>query len=380
MATLKQIQDLFNKRLNDAKTKVKNKKQSKKNKAPIYAQMKLPSKLGNYGGQLKSVVKRGLGETLRMIPSTANFGRVYMNPFETYGARLPVLPIYATKMLRTTCSGSGILNQDGFGWIACSPAQGIGHDYPVVRYSNNSASPPHIEYTGSIGSAAAKGPYTIPTFDANTENSLAFRIVAAGVRVRNVGTTLNSAGTVVMGQTNPRFDLTGYSIDDIKTIEGYKEGKFSDRSWHAVTRHVTTREDLDYQQNWNGVGGQFRTTPGGVTTNENNMYMGIMITGTPLQPFEWEFVGHYEVMGPNLEQRSLVPSDTTGVENIVSHASFMRHRDNYTPDHLAPKNGGATAPSGLTSFLKSAFQKAQPIAQAVGKIAGTLLPLSLIHI
>jgi hypothetical protein len=352
--------------------KQKTQKQQQKQKTNA----KIPKNLNNYGKQLASVSQRGLGNTLRMIPSTANFAKVYMDPFTKYGARLPVLPVYASKMTRNVASGTGVLNATGIGMINAIPENGVTNNFGTVFYSNAPASPPFFttdSTTYSIGGANMKSSYASGSFFVGSVDTISQRIVGFGIRVRNIGTVLNSAGAVYMAQTNPRVTLDTYGIDDVKKQAGYKEYQFADREWHTITRHICCSSDKEFLQ-FNSTTSKWVTSPLGDNVNSSN-YLGILMQGTPGQPFEWEVVGHYELMGPNLDQVGVVHIDEPGVHNVISQASILRHQDNATKDHLVTKTGTEASSGSLLGFLQKAYSKAEPIISAVSKVASTILPL-----
>lgn len=309
---------------------------------------------GNYGQQMKSVVQKGLGATLRMYPTTANFGYVYMDPFTITQARLPVLPIYATKLVRSVAGGNGIINSTGIGFVGVRPGQTLANDFPAVYYSNDPSSPPFFTdnaQTYNIGTASVnKQPFTIASLAAGLENSVAGRIVALGIRVRYTGTELNKAGTWYSGQNNPKISLDAFGIDDVKKIQGYKEGSFGQRSWVALTRHITTNVDKEFMQVQDNV---FKTVDSQTFTKEENMYMGIIMQGTPGQSYEWEVVSHIEYIGINLDSQAVTNLDTAGSEMIISEATKRRHKDNTTKDHLVSGNGQSNV-SSLVPFLQKA--------------------------
>ena len=268
--------------------------------------------LGNYGSQMKSVVKNGLGATLRMYASTVHFGEVYTFPWSKVGARLPLLPIYPTKLVRSVLSGNGILNNTGIGFITCTPGEMATNNVPAVFWSNNASSPPfvhndHTTYTIGYASAS-KTPYGYADYFWGQPNSQSMRMVALGIRVRYTGTTLNSAGEVYNAQTNPRVTMNTYGIDDFRKQQSWKTKSFAERDWFGITRMITSKLDCEFLQR-DSVSGLWVTADGKLSTNESVNYMGLIMQGTPGVPFEFEVVAHFEVIGPNLESQALTTLD-----------------------------------------------------------------------
>lgn len=330
--------------------------------------------IGTYGSQINNVLKQGLGATLRSIPSALDFARVYADPFSTRGARLPILPIYSTKLLRTRSTGTGILNTNGFGWVSCVPYAAAGSDLISVYYSNAAGSPPQIEGSGTIGTASSNSSYTSSSYSGPTnENGLGVRCVAFGVRVRFTGTDLNASGVGSCAQLNPRQSMNGYGQTDISKQQGYKEWSFASRRWFSCCRQITNAIDNSYY--YYGSGGWEPLDFGVTSSDENSNYMSIFLTGVGGQSFEWEVVGHYEVIGPNLDTQDVTELDSSGSEAVITHFAQLRHKDNTTQDHMVPSMGGSSSPMSWSKTIGSIANKVSPLLNlipGVGPIASGL--------
>jgi hypothetical protein len=315
-------------------------KQSKKNNKNQKSRQSAPSN-DNYGVQLTNVVKHGLGATLRMYPSTLNFGRVYGDPFSKEGARLPVMPILPTKMLRTVASGNGMFNSSGVFFLTAIPVNCATSDQYSVYFGNQASSPPFIttdDVTYTIGKALSKSPFTRSQFPISTENGLALRLVSFGLRVKYTGTVFNASGTCFSAQTAPKVAMTDYGVDDIKKMQGYKENAFRSGSWHCLTRHMTEEADKSFIA-YNSSLGYWQIIDNFTYSREGLNYLGMVCTGTAGSPVEWEVVGHYEIIGPNLEAVKVAHVDTAGTEQIVNAFQKKRDKDSTTPDHTVGDSG-----------------------------------------
>lgn len=335
----------------------KNKPQNKKKgRRP-----KVDNMTANYGKQIISQMNKGYGATLKMYPSTQNFARVYGDPFLKESARLPAFPIRATKMQRIYASSSGVLNQDGVGFITVIPAHAVTNNLPSVFWSNQSTSPPFISLTGSVGSAVANSPYASADYVFGP-NGKTMRIVAQAIRVRYVGTTLNAAGACYCAQLTPQQSVQNATIDELKKQMGWKEYVFSDRGWHTICRHITNVEDQNFSyfnpeaQKW-----YYYNTP--TPSTDNIPFYGMIMTGIAGQPFEWEVVTHLEIVAPNLDQIQVSHQDSQGVAQVVSAYAKARNKDNTSTDHSVGTNK-------WISILKNGIET----ATTIGK---TLLPLLL---
>ena len=140
----------------------------KKNKPKVVLPKALKGKqYGYYGGQLAGVVKRGLGATLRMYPETINFAEVYTDPFSIKEARLPFLPIYSTKCIRSVVRANGAIGTNGFGFVMAVPMWGAVNDQDSVFYSNATFTGVATNWVGAgiSSSPATKISYTKSSFD-----------------------------------------------------------------------------------------------------------------------------------------------------------------------------------------------------------------------
>ena len=247
---------------------------------------------GDFGGQLGNVVQKGLGSTLRMYPETINFAEVYTDPFSIKEARLPFLPIYSTKTVRSIVRANGAIGTNGFGFVTCIPMWGVVNNNDSVFWSQATYTGISIASTGTgVSSApASKISYTTANFDATNVNSLAARCVAYGIRVKYTGTELNSAGEWFAAQTNPKVGMVGFTSDSLRKVQGHKTSTFADRSWHVYNRMITSRLDAEFLNLNSGI--WEATTLPGSNAGENNGYMSIIVQGTPGGTFDIEVAEH----------------------------------------------------------------------------------------
>lgn len=319
----------------------------------------------NYGKQMQSVLNVGLSKTLQMYPSTLAFGKIYGDPFLKENARLPVLPILPTKMLRTVASGNGIFNSSGVFYITTSPGLTVTSNFNSVWYSNNSASPPFIDRnteTHPIGVATMKSPYTMSDFEYGSENGLSFRLVSLGIRVKYTGTVLNASGTVFMAQTNPRVSMDGYTTDDIKKMQGFKEYPFRSGKWHPLIRHLTQENDKDFIQQ---TANSFVYSENNTASLEGQNYLSLIAIGTPASTVEWEVVAHFEICGPLLEDRAVGHVDSKGTETIVNSFAKKRDKDSTTPDHTMDDNK-------FTKFINTVVSGAEKLLPLLPNVLAML--------
>jgi len=318
-------------------------------------------------------MSKGYGKTLQMYPSTAQFASVYADPFLATSARIPAFPLVASQLTRTYSSSKGVLNVNGNGWITVQPANNVTYDQPAASFSQLSTAADVFQYGGTgTGFSYTDSEFQASDFNvANNSTNRAFRPVALGIRVRNIGTILSSAGTCYTLQMSPKTmndDVLNLGVADIKKQPGFKEYTFRDDKWHSVTRHITQVEDLKYQ-GYSTAHSDFvyLDQDEGATsvdrTFDSQYNLGIYMTGSPGQAFEFEVVGHYEIIGPNLARRAIVAADTKGVEHVASSFAKRRHQDTMTKDHSV--GVPHSSPGGWIDILKRGAEQLLPMIPSI---------------
>lgn len=309
----------------------------------------------DYGHQLGSILNEGYGKTLSMYPGTLSYAKVYSDPFVIDSARIPVFPIVSSSLERYYASGKGQTNANGNGWISVYPPNLATNDLQAVYYSDSASGDP---MNNTFQFAMGSSPHTSASFTEVT-GTYAVRVVALGIRVRYTGTTLNAAGTMVTAQASPLGDsLSGQTYTTMKQIPGFKEYTFKDTAWHSITRHVETTDDTAFIE-FDGTRWVFPDST--AHPNDDNFRIGIYISGANgVQPFEWEVVGHYELLGTNLVRRGVTTPDTPGFEHVVGTFAERRQRDSTTRDH----NVGGTW-NTLVGFLKESAKSVIPLIPSV---------------
>jgi hypothetical protein len=329
-------------------------------------------KVQGYGAQAQSILEKGYGKTLMLHPSVARFAHVYSNPFVEQSARLPAFPLVNSQLTRVYASGKGVLNSNGNGYIAITPGPLIFNDKTSIAYTSGPTAPDGMSFgpATDISDAATNSEFATSDFVLEASNSnKTFRPVAVGIRVRNIGTTLNSAGTCYCLQMNPKTptdNLLGFVVSDFKTYPGFKEYSFRDSKWHSLTRHITASEDMQYQ-GWNTDATLVTYSNNDLSTSpasfDNAGNMGIYMSANPNQPFEWEVVGHFEVIGPHLNRRSIARANSSGVEMVTNAFSAARHQDTVTPDHSVdtpPEQKG-----GWIDWIKKTAETVLPMIPSI---------------
>lgn len=285
----------------------------------------------NLARQMVSGMTKGVGATLREEQSTRDFPKVYMNPFLTLDARLPVWPVRSTLCQFRRATSLGKTNSDGNGWIVFSPMNMICNDVAFAAFSNEPSSANTINGVGPEGYTTAGGAYAVSNFYGS--DSFSVRLVAFGFKLRYIGTKLNEGGYVTFNQMCPRATMDGMTSTDIqsKYIE-WKQAKF-DSNWKQFNRLYTENDDALYMNKREDTDPQYQWAYDDFVdaNTENHAYIGAYINGAAAnQPFEVMSAGHFELIGPlnNTTGVATTTLNSTKHEQIVSKAAKLRTVDN----------------------------------------------------
>jgi hypothetical protein len=219
---------------------------------------------------------------------------------------------------RMRCYAKGVFTtqtSNNFGYIVVDPAQGCVNNFPAVSASKS---------TGT-GTVVATNLTTDPEsirFSTNSEcDNTAFgttaalnkyRVVAAGLRVRYIGTNLNQGGILVGLHEPDHNNLNGLSISNFDAQVESKRLPIT-RNWATVLYKPTDTDELDF----------LGTFPGNASASgDGAYYMGFVVeSAVPAQNFEFEFYGLYEIEGRNVRGKVASHADPIGHSAVVAVAA-----------------------------------------------------------
>lgn len=309
------------------------------------------------GGQVKSMLNRGMGRSLAQIPSVARFSSVYMNPFQKESARLPVWPVLPTYLITTWATSTGATNASGIGWVSVFPANGVVRDANVAVVSDGNNANVFDPTDPGITTMSTNSNYTLGDFTfTNTSivNPYQMRPVSVGVRVRYIGTELNRGGRLLMGirpnRLNDQFPL---AYSEISSWPGYKDLKF-DNAWHGLHRQITQDQDFLFQAFYAD-----EAEPGWRYNEDQTMFSLdtmpniniFVISPVEKAPFEVQVYCHYEIIGTNLPQSKVEMPQTSSIQTVVAKKTQV--------DHISPNTDMLKNTSGKSdsNFLSGFFKE-----------------------
>lgn len=354
----------------------------KKKQQQIMPQMSLSAGLKtatNLANTIKKSIS-GANSKHAVTKHDIEYANALTDPHSSTAASLPVGVTSPHQPLKITLLSKGVTNETGKGWAVLFPASGVCNDVPFIHFTNGPTASPNVTPTGAADTDVA---YSTSSYTANQFTgaySKEFRIVAACLSIRYLGTTLNAAGRCIclefpnlgMGNVNGG-GLIGLNIDTAVNAMVYKEYTFRDNKWHHVTRMPSSPFDDD-RQLWNSAQSRFQyplNTQTSQSTFDSIARLGCFIAAEPNQPFEIKASVHFEVYGFNVPITRLIPSNEKFVKEVRETAKAIRFKDNTTPDHSVEKN--ATSKGGWFQNLKSFGKKVLPLIPEILPVVMSLL-------
>jgi hypothetical protein len=159
-----------------------------------------------------------------------------------------------------------------------------------------------------VNGLTTNAPYAIADVAGDAVN---YRLVAAGIRLRYIGTQLEMGGSIYAAVTPSHTSLQGASAADFLALDRVEQAPF-DRSWVAVTWTPVKEEETT-----------FITTYGGGTP-----HLAVLIKAASTTPvaFEFEVYAHVEYIGSNVRQKTQSHADVIGFQKAATAVSALHTR------------------------------------------------------
>ena len=266
-------------------------------------------------------------------PCSLEYAAAMMNPFDTPPACLPNEFSQNSMKTKVFTRGSMKIGSNGFGFVAARPmpASDLPNGFATTNaYPGNASS---LVSTASVGLPVSNNsPYVSTDFSSDT---VSFRVVAFGLRVRWGGTELNRGGKVIMFEEPEHIDLLNGNFSQV-IVEGYdraKSARWAAQGWHSATYQPVQPSEIHYHTD--------------VTSGSAQRYMlAAFFTGIPLETIDYEIVTHLEFIGRSVRGKTPTPYDSAYqlVINRLGQASTI------LMDRAANLAGGA-----LLTFVRQQF-------------------------
>lgn len=254
---------------------------------------------------------------INLSSCATSYLRALTNPF-SHIEPMPCIPDMVTipsYKFRTVCRGVAQIGINGIGaaifcpWTSLWSNNGI-NDHPLL-VSNGANTWTESTNLPAASSADWIGVKSNSIFDYSTvtANGVAVRLVAAGIRVRYTGTTLNMGGQVNIVRMPSNNTIIGTSKATAQNYPNTTVAQVS-RGDHFVTYYPDYSQWLAY------------TTPS--SFGSGGVYgdlwpLGFYLTGVPLNTFYVECVSYFEVIGTRFQP---TPShmDSVGYSAVMTAA------------------------------------------------------------
>lgn len=370
----------------------------------------------SYGEQLVSVVKHGLGSTLRLSPGALAFAKAIHDPFDPdLTPRWPILPILPTMVGRGfthISSEAPSLNHV----LIVNPARTLANDLTSVAYWQGGAPPTNLPNdmksgtfpTGWTGYSVAQGPRASSDFSTvhNAEDpgtQYYGRLTALGVRIRFTGTELTRGGTVY-NMVNPtlanlsgqRMNLSPWTgvgpTELLSKSSAFHVHRVTNGEWIELTFPIRYAEQgsytqyLDTQDRWVNAGqlGTFNSVPtlSPAICDANSIMVWMKLPALATVDFQvhcyYEYYGIKTVQGA----KSVAP-DPVGSGIVQAHHVARQHEGHVheTGRGLVPfaqpgdHRGRRLLPSLLRFASKAVTHFAPKIERGALRAARAIIPL-----
>jgi len=311
-------------------------------------------------------VRQGLGRGMAAIsPCALKYFKVLSNPFSGDVACIPSLfsipSMKHSVRVQGTFTGS---SATGIGAICMGPW------WMAYNITGNSSATAPIAVT-SAASTASVFPTTAATgtgvYYSNSPYSygllsdqLQIKLVAAGLRVRNVTNLLNRGGYLVGLESPTHFELGGESVSTALNYSTAESMDASSNEWQTVVFHPNNPQETDFLAYQYITGGSY-------TPSTNDRFLGFIFSNqAAAQTFEFEAYSVFEAIGEQVQGTSPNPTDPVGlaaVQNATATTDMHKPHTQTFVDNLVDNASrlmtavGMTAVTSATNYAINSFNR-----------------------
>lgn len=286
-----------------------------------------------------------------MSECAAAYAKCLANPFNGPIACLPASPSVMSHKFRSWNKGTIITGTAGYGFIYADPRTGVTNDLGFGLVTQSAFAGTTFTYTGvGVQAVTSNSAFDAASFSALPAGN-AYRVVAAGIRIRYIGTELNRGGQILALADPTGSPMTGMGSNSI--LAEVTSRKFPvNRTWTTVLWRPTTITDK-----------QFVTNPGLYADVASFGTIGFLVVSPQAgiaAEFEYELSAVYEINGRNVRGQTVTPVDTNGQEAIYSASltskSIMPHQENTENSAINFLQESAHALGKMNSYMTSAAE------------------------
>lgn len=232
---------------------------------------------------------------------TESFGYAQRNPFDAFINKsaevcMPDAIVLPTGKRRLMLKGTGSTGTTGVGYVLGQPYNPTNNGSGTITTTAASVGTTATAFSGFTNYALSpftNGSYAIGDIGLN---SVEYRICAFGIRVRFKGTQLNKGGTVYAYRSPSNSELWTVTPDALIPLSTCKSYDFGDE-WVTVRWKIATPTDTDFAS--------------AIATTSALALIVVAATGDA-QPFEYQAVTFFELVGSNVNSLTESHSDPVG--------------------------------------------------------------------
>lgn len=301
------------------------------------------------------------------------------NPFSPLarGACVPTFPARMSRKTSAFVRGQCFIGTGNIGFVSVQPC--VANDMRTISSTTGA-----FTLSTMAANDVNVNVYTTPTnpypkssyMDGTLAISPSYqsRIVACALRIRYTGTELNKSG-VIYGLTHPdHSNMYNYTLADMTSFPECVRVPVS-RQWTTICTTAVDPTETAYPESSTAIAlagndgtaehitmlypySQKTELTSGASSYEGGIVMGFMISSTPGNSFEWEYVIHMETIGKGVgSSATRSHSDQDGLSKVTEAAGRAQGL-----------RGNTGAPWDL-SFAQSFGETIRESAQAIYNVA-----------
>jgi len=288
----------------------------------------------------------------------ADYIRAIENPFSGISCCVPGNYNQPSRKANLWVKGTFSTGPTGFGCVVVNPQfllfnnNSGGADAnvaPVISTTNSYASTnvPTYNYTNVL-IPAPNSPY-----DGST-GALRARLVACGVRVRNITPLMYRGGQVLLCESPTHGTLGNVNFSYINSFITSGSGNASG-SWSSVVWHPMDSDEQDWRS---GIELGTNIAPGQFSTW--SLVAAASSTSSQAQIYEYQVYAVAEYVGADVTGITSSPSDVQGMSHVNNAMSSVESRRPHIGDR---------EPVVQNALMKAALENAKMVGSAVGVVA-----------
>jgi len=209
----------------------------------------------------------------------------------------------------------------GFGFLMANPFEGMYTTTPLaagcpVEFSDATFALSTFQNVPVAGVVAANTNSPYPS--TYTREQVALRLVAAGLRIRNITPLLNRGGSLVGCETLGHQDIVGSTLTALLNQDTAERCNSSSEEWTSVMWHPTDPRELQFLA--------ASDIPAGYPSNANVLGFCFVAPVAIPQTYEWELVVAFEAKGTACHGLSQSESDPVGMARVQNLTASVQAR------------------------------------------------------